>query len=147
MPLHIYGFFTLDMAGVMVGCRADAYTCPAGTFGGASVELGNARQEAGGRPVSPWTGGGNVYRQRLSAEKIFGGGGSLRPRTQREGDNTPLPDCSAAAEKAFEKGRRSKRKKRRTYFQKHVLRLISCWRPQGDLNPCRRRERPLSWAG
>lgn len=57
MPLHIYGFFTLDMAGVMVGCRADAYTCPAGTFGGASVELGNARQEAGGRPVSPWTGG------------------------------------------------------------------------------------------
>ena len=24
--------------------------------------------------------------------------------------------------------------------------LIS-WRPQGDLNPCRRRERPLSWAG
>ena len=131
MPLHIYGFFTLDMAGVMVGCRADAYTCPAGTFGGASVELGNARQEAGGRPVSPWTGGGNVYRQRLSAEKIFGGGGSLRPRTQREGDNTPLPDCSAAAEKAFEKGRRSKRKKRRTYFQKHVLRLISCWRPQG----------------
>ena len=88
--------------------------------------------------------GVNVYRQRLSAEKIFGGGGSLRPRTQREGDSTPLPDCSAAAEKAFEKGRRSKRKKRRTYFQKHVLRLISCWRPQGDLNPCRRRERPLS---
>ena len=72
MPLHIYGFFTLDMAGVMVGCRADAYTCPAGTFGGASVELGNARQEAGGRPVSPWTGGGNVYRQRLSAEGIWG---------------------------------------------------------------------------
>ena len=25
--------------------------------------------------------------------------------------------------------------------------LISYWRPQGDLNPCRRRERPLSWAG
>ena len=20
------------------------------------------------------------------------------------------------------------------------------WRPQGDLNPCRRRERPVSWA-
>lgn len=57
MPLHIYGFFTLDMSGVMVWCRAAAYTCPAGTFGGASVELGNARQEAGGRPVSPWTGG------------------------------------------------------------------------------------------
>ena len=118
MPLHIYGFFTLDMAGVMVGCRADAYTCPAGIFGGASVELGNARQEAGGRPVSPWTGGGNVYRQRLSAEKIFGGGGSLRPRTQREGDNTPLPDCSAAAEKAFEKGRRSKRKKAQNLLSK-----------------------------
>ncbi len=111
MPLHIYGFFTLDMAGVMVWCRADAYTCPAGTLGGASVELGNARQEAGGRPVSPWTGGVNVYRQCLSAEKVFWGGGSLRPRTQWEGDSTPLPDCSAAAEKAFEKGRRSKRKK------------------------------------
>ncbi len=23
--------------------------------------------------------------------------------------------------------------------------LISLWRPQGDLNPCRRRERPVSW--
>lgn len=34
----------------------------------------------------------------------------MRPRTQREGDNTPLPGCSAAAEKAFEKGRRSKKK-------------------------------------
>lgn len=66
MPLHIYGFFTLDMAGVMVGCRADAYTCPAGIFGGASVELGNARQEAGGRPVSPWTGGG----KRLQAAPV-----------------------------------------------------------------------------
>ncbi len=21
------------------------------------------------------------------------------------------------------------------------------WRPQGDSNPCRRRERPVSWAG
>ncbi len=62
--------------------------------------------------------GVNVYRQRLSAEKIFGGGGSVRPRTQREGDNTPLPDCSAAAEKAFEKGRRSKRKKAQNLLSK-----------------------------
>ena len=30
-----------------------------------------------------------------------------------------------------------------------VFIITSCnqWRPQGDLNPCRRRERPLSWAG
>jgi hypothetical protein len=25
--------------------------------------------------------------------------------------------------------------------------LILLWRPQGDSNPCRRRERPVSWAG
>lgn len=42
----------------------------------------------------------------------------MRPRTQREGDNTPLPDCSAAAEKAFEKGRRSKRKKAQNLLSK-----------------------------
>lgn len=28
-----------------------------------------------------------------------------------------------------------------------ILLCTSIWRPQGDLNPCRRRERPLSWAG
>ena len=147
MPLHIYGFFTLDMSGVMVWCRAAAYTCPAGIFGGVSVELGNARQEAGGRPVSPWTGGVNVYRQRLSAEKIFGGGGSVRPRTQREGDTRLFQTAQQRLKRLLKKEGDRKEKKRRTYFQKHVLRLISCWRPQGDLNPCRRRERPLSWAG
>jgi hypothetical protein len=25
--------------------------------------------------------------------------------------------------------------------------LLLLWRPQGDSNPCRRRERPVSWAG
>ncbi len=25
--------------------------------------------------------------------------------------------------------------------------LIFKWRPQGDSNPCRRRERPVSWTG
>lgn len=69
MPLHIYGFFTLDMAGVTVWRGADAYTCPAGTFGGVSVELGNARQEAGGRPVSPWTGGGKRLQAALVRRK------------------------------------------------------------------------------
>lgn len=41
-------------------------------FGGASVELGNARQEAGGRPVSPWTGGGKRLQAALVRRRYLG---------------------------------------------------------------------------
>lgn len=76
--------------------------------------------------------GVNVYRQRLSAEKIFGGGGSVRPRTQREGDTRLFQTAQQRLKRLLKKEGDRKEKKRRTYFQKHVLRLISCWRPQGD---------------
>ena len=72
MSLHIYGFFTFDMSGVMVWCRADAYTCPAGTFGGASVELGNARQEAGGRRCRRGQGGKRLQAALVRRKDICG---------------------------------------------------------------------------